>query len=324
MAETMKAVAVRDGAGPADALHLAEAPRPVPREGEILIRVRGAGINRADVGQRMGGYPPPNGASPILGLEVAGEVVEAAGRWKVGDRVCALLSGGGYAEYAVCDARHALPIPEGMDFAQAAGLPETVFTVWANVFESGALKAGDTFMIHGATSGIGATSIQMAKAAGAKVIATGRGADKAAAAKALGADVVVDSSVEDFAEVAKREGGVDVIFDMVGVPYFNRNLDALKFKGRLVFVSMQGGARGEVDLRMISTKQAVVTGSTLRGRPADEKARLAAAIEKTAWPWVVSGQVRPPIDRVFPLDQAAQAHARLESLSHVGKIILQP
>ncbi|HET6972117.1 MAG TPA: NAD(P)H-quinone oxidoreductase, partial [Phenylobacterium sp.] len=265
---------------------------------------------------------PPPGAPETLGLEVAGEVARAGGRWKVGDKVCALLGGGGYAEYAVCDARHALPIPDGLSFAEAAGLPETVFTVYANVFEHGSLKAGETLMAHGATSGIGVTAIQMGKAAGAKVIATARGADKAAKALALGADVAVDATAQDFAEVAKREGGADVVLDMVGGDYFAKDLDALKTGGRIVFIASQGGGEVPLQIFRLMQKRAVVTGSTLRPRDADEKARLAAEVERVVWPWVASGKVKPQIDATYPLEEAAAAHAHLEGGSHVGKVVL--
>jgi NADPH2:quinone reductase len=257
-----------------------------------------------------------------MGLEVAGEVAVAAGRWKVGDRVAALLGGGGYAEYAAVDARHALPIPDGLDFVQAAGLPETVFTVYANVFEHGALKAGETLLVHGATSGIGVTAIQMAKAAGARVIATARGPEKAGQALALGADVAVDTKAEDFAEVAKREGGVDVVLDMVGGDYFARELDALKTGGRIVFIASLGGGEVALPIFRIMQKRAVVTGSTLRPRSADEKARLAGEVERVVWPWIAAGKVKPQVDKTFPLAQAAQAHAHLESGTHLGKIVL--
>jgi NADPH2:quinone reductase len=319
---TMRAVVVEGGKGPAEALRLASLATPQPKSGEILIAVRAAGVNRPDILQRLGAYPPPPGASDTLGLEVAGEVVIGAGRWKAGDRVCALLGGGGYAEYAVCDARHALPIPPGLDFVDAAALPETVFTVYANVFEHGGLKPGETFLLHGATSGIGVTAIQMAKAAGARVIATGRGADKAAAARALGADVAVDAKAEDFAEIGKQEGGVDVVLDMVGADYFRKNLDALKIGGRIVFIGHQSGAEVTLPIFRLMQKRAVLTGSTLRPRDADEKARLAAEVERVVWPWVAQGKVRPPLDASFPLADAARAHAHLEGGSHVGKVVL--
>jgi len=322
--ETMKAVEIEGGKGPAEALRLAEIPRPAPAPGQILIRVRAAGVNRPDLVQRMGGYPPPPGAPDTMGLEVAGEVVEGAGRWKTGDRVCALLGGGGYAEYAAADARHALPIPEGLDFVQAAALPETVFTVFANVFEHGGLKAGETLMVHGATSGIGTTAIQMGKAAGATVIATARGADKAAAARALGADVAVDATTEDFAAAAKAIGGCDVVLEMVGGDYFAKDLDALKTGGRIVFIAALGGGQVTLPVMKLMQKRAVVAGSTLRPRDADEKARLAAAVERTVWPWIAAGKLRPVIERTFPLSEAAQAHALLESGQFVGKVVLVP
>lgn len=318
----MTAIAVDGGRGPAEALKAVQIPRPQPGPGQILIRVEAAGINRPDILQRLGGYPPPPGSPDTMGLEVAGEVVEGAGRWKSGDRVTALLGGGGYAQYAVVDARHALPIPAGFSAVQAAALPETVFTVFANVFEHGGLKAGETLLIHGATSGIGTTAIQMAKAAGARVIATGRGADKAAQAKALGADISIDATSEDFAEVAKANGGVDVVLDMVGGDYFSKNLDALKTGGRIVFIASLGGGEISLPVFRIMQKRAVVTGSTLRPRDADEKARLAAAVEATVWPWIDAGKLIPQIDATFPLEEAAKAHARLEGGAHLGKIVL--
>lgn len=319
---SMTAIAIDGGKGPAEALKPVQMPAPEPREGEILIRVVVAGVNRPDIVQRNGFYPPPPGAPETLGLEVAGEVVRAAGRWRAGDRVCALLGGGGYAEYAVCDARHALPAPEGLSMAEAAALPETVFTVFANVFEHGALKAGETLMIHGATSGIGTTAIQMAKAAGAKVIATGRGADKARAARELGADLSVDVTAEDFAEAAKSFGGVDVVLDMVGGDYFAKNLDALRTGGRIVYIASLGGGEITVPVFRIMQKRAVITGSTLRPRDADEKARLTAEVERVVWPWIAAGKVRPRVDATFPLAEAARAHAHLEAGGHVGKVVL--
>lgn len=318
----MTAIEIEGGSGPAEALKAVQIPVPALKDGEILIRVMAAGVNRPDIVQRMGAYPPPPGAPTTLGLEVAGEVAVAAGRWKVGDRVCALLGGGGYAEYAAVDARHALPVPEGMTLEQAAGLPETVFTVFANVFEHGALKAGETLMIHGATSGIGTTAIQMAKAAGAKVIATGRGTDKKAQALALGADIAVDTKTEDFAEVAKAAGGVDVVLDMVGASYFNGNLDALRTGGRIVYIAALGGGNIDVPVFRLMMKRAVLTGSTLRPRSADEKARLTAEIERVVWPWVAAGKVRTVVDATFPLAQADKAHAHLEAGAHVGKVLL--
>jgi putative PIG3 family NAD(P)H quinone oxidoreductase len=335
----MTAIAIRGGSGPASALHPVQLPVPVPRTGEILIRVRAAGVNRPDLLQRTGNYPPPPGAPDTLGLEVAGEVAVAAGKWRDGDRVCALLGGGGYAQYACVDARHALPIPPGrspsapeamdgregpagLDFIAAAALPETVFTVYANVFEHGALKAGETLLVHGATSGIGVMAIQMAKAAGAKVIATARSAAKAARARELGADVAVDTTHDDFGAAAKAAGGIDVALDMVGAPYFAPTLDALKTGGRIVYIAALGGGMLELPVRQIMLKRAVVTGSTLRPRSADEKARLATQVERVVWPWIAAGDVHAIVDRTFPLADAAGAHAYLERGDHVGKIVL--
>ena len=318
---TMTAIAVEGGRGPADALKPVSLPTPRPGPGQILIRVAAAGINRPDLLQRLGAYPPPPGAPDTLGLEVAGVVVEGAGRWKAGDEVCALLGGGGYAEYAVVDARHALPVPKGLSLAEAAALPETVFTVFANVFEHGGLKSGETLLVHGANSGIGTTAIQMGKAAGAKVIATARGAGKAETARTLGADVAIDASTEDFAEVAKREGGADVVLDMVGGDYFAKELDALKTGGRIVFIASLGGGEVPLPIFQLMRKRAVVTGSTLRPRDADEKARLAAEVERVVWPWVAAGKLRTILDATFPLAEAGKAHARLEE-AHLGKVIL--
>jgi putative PIG3 family NAD(P)H quinone oxidoreductase len=318
----MTAIAVEGGKGPAEALKPVRIPVPTPADGQILIAVEAAGVNRPDIVQRLGFYPPPPGAPNTLGLEVAGTVAKAAGRWRKGDRVCALLGGGGYAEFAVCDARHALPIPDDLDFVQAAGLPETVFTVYANVFEHGALKAGETLMVHGATSGIGVAAIQMAKAAGARVIATARGADKAAEARKFGADVAVDASAEDFEAIARANGGVDVILDMVAGPYFPKNLEALSTGGRLVHIATLGGGTVELPIVKIMLKRLVITGSTLRPRLADEKARLADEVERVVWPWITAGKVKPVIDKVFPLAEAAAAHAHLEGGAHVGKVVL--
>ena len=320
--QKMQAIEIEGGKGPAGALRLADIARPEPGAGQILISVKAAGINRPDLLQRQGFYPPPPGSPPTLGLEVAGEVVQGAGRWRVGDKVCALLGGGGYAQFAVADARHALPIPAGFDFVQAASLPETVFTVFANVFEHGALKAGETFMVHGATSGIGVAAIQMAKAAGAKVIATARGATKAQQALSLGADIAVDASAEDFAAVAAEQGGVDVILDMVAGAYFAKNLDSLKTGGRLVQIAALGGGVVELPIAKMMMKRLIITGSTLRPRSPDEKARLATEVERVVWPWLAAGKVKPVVDRTFSLAAAAAAHAWLEGGDHLGKVVL--
>ena len=321
----MRVVEIAGGSGSAESLVLSERPDPAAREGQIRIRVRAAGINRPDILQRLGRYPAPPGASDILGLEVAGEVDQVGAgvdRWSVGERVCALLGGGGYAEFAVVDARHALPVPADMDFFQAAALPETVCTVFANVFETGALKADETLLIHGATSGIGVTAIQMAKSAGARVIATSRGTEKAEAARRLGTDLSLDAVADDMEAAIRAFGGADVVLDMVGADYAALNQAALNPFGRWVVIATQSGARTEVDLARLMMKRITLTGSTLRARSADEKARLIAAVEAVAWPWVASGAVRPPVEATFPLEQASAAHLRLEAGGHVGKIVL--
>jgi putative PIG3 family NAD(P)H quinone oxidoreductase len=321
----MRVVEITGGSGPAGSLVPSERPDPVAGPGQIRIRVRAAGVNRPDILQRMGLYPAPAGAPDTLGLEVAGEVDQVGAgvtRWQAGDRVCALLGGGGYAELAVVDARHALPLPDDLDFVEAAGLPETLCTVFTNVFESGALKPGETLLIHGATSGIGVTAIQMARAAGAKVIATSRGAAKAAAARDLGADLSLDATADDMAAAIRAFGGADVLLDMVGADYAVLNQAVLNPFGRWVVIATQSGALAQVDLARLMLKRITLTGSTLRARPADEKARLIAAVETTAWPWVRSGAVRPPVEATFPLEQASTAHLRLEAGGHVGKIVL--
>jgi putative PIG3 family NAD(P)H quinone oxidoreductase len=321
----MRVVEITGGSGPAGSLVPSERPDPVAGPGQIRIRVRAAGVNRPDILQRMGLYPAPAGAPDTLGLEVAGEVDQVGAgvtRWQAGDRVCALLGGGGYAELAVVDARHALPLPADLDFVEAAGLPETLCTVFTNVFESGALKPGETLLIHGATSGIGVTAIQMARAAGAKVIATSRGAAKAASARDLGADLSLDSTADDMAAAIRAFGGADVLLDMVGADYAVLNQAVLNPFGRWVVIATQSGALAQVDLARLMLKRITLTGSTLRARPADEKARLIAAVETTAWPWVRSGAVRPPVEATFPLEQASTAHLRLEAGGHVGKIVL--
>lgn len=322
----MTAIAVRDGKGPAEALVAVDAPLPELKPGQVLIRVRAAGVNRPDILQRLGFYPPPPGASETLGLEVSGEIALApAGveRWRAGDKVTALLPGGGYAQFAAVDGRHALPVPGGLTMTEAASLPETVFTVWANLFDIGHLQPGETCLIHGGTSGIGVTAIQMAKAAGAKVITTGRGAEKARQALALGADRAVDSTAEDFEAVVLGEGGVDVILDMVGGAYTSKNLNALNSRGRLVQIATLGGMKAEVDLGLVMRKRLTLTGSTLRPRDGDDKARLARGVEQTVWPWIEAGRFKPIVDSTFPLADAAKAHARMESGEHLGKIVLE-
>ena len=314
--------------GDADVLRLAERDLPEVGAGEVLIRVAYAGVNRPDVLQRAGSYPPPRGASPHLGLEVAG-VVAAVGQgvpeWQKGDRVCALVNGGGYAEYVAAPAGQVLPVPAGLSMAQAAALPETVLTVWANVVERGRLQAGETLLVHGGTSGIGVAAIQIAKALGARVFCTVGTPEKADAARRLGADAAIDYRRRDFmVEVSKlTEGrGVDVILDMVGGPYIERNLKSLALEGRLVQIAFMQTAKVEVDWMPLMLRRLTFTGSTLRARSAEEKARLSRAVQDNVWPMVEDGRVQAVIDRAFPLETAAEAHRRMESSDHIGKILL--
>ena len=321
----MKQIIVEGGTGPATALKLIEAPDLEPGPGEVRNRVRAAGINRPDLLQREGRYPPPPGAPETLGLEVAGEIDRLGDGVRglvPGDRVCALLGGGGYADQAVVDARHIFSLPDDMDFVTGAALPETLSTVFANVFEDGRLQAGETLLVHGATSGIGVTAIQMAKAAGARVIATSRSEAKADAARTLGADLSLNARADDLEAAIRDAGGADVILDMVGADYAALNQAVLKPGGRWSVIATLSGARADIDLMRLMLKRIVLTGSTLRSRSADEKARLIAAVRKIAWPWVAAGQVRPPVDATFSLSDAGLAHLRLEAGEHIGKIIL--
>ncbi|MDO4636232.1 MAG: NAD(P)H-quinone oxidoreductase [Lautropia sp.] len=314
--------------GDADVLVLAEREKPEVGAGEVLIRVAYAGVNRPDVLQRAGSYPPPRGASPWLGLEVAGTVAtvgQGVQDWKAGDRVCALVDGGGYAEYVTAAAGQVLPVPAGLSMLQAASLPETAFTVWANVVERGRLVAGETLLVHGGTSGIGVLAIQVAKALGARVFCTVGSPEKARAALDLGADAAIDYRQRDFVvDVARlTEGeGVDVILDMVGGPYIARNLKSLALEGRLVQIAFLQTSKVEMDWMRLMLKRLTFTGSTLRSRSPEEKDHLAGALQAQLWPMLASGQVRPVIDRVFPLAQAAEAHRRMESSEHIGKIML--
>ncbi len=292
---------------------------------QVLIKVKAAGINRPDVAQRKGNYPPPAGAPvDIPGLEVAG-IIEACGdevqRWQLGDAVCALLPGGGYAEYAVVDARHCLPVPSGWSFEEAASLPETVFTVWHNVFQRGKLQPGESLLVHGGSSGIGITAIQLAKAWGARVFATAGSPEKCAACEALGAERCINYKTEDFEEILKTEG-VDVVLDMVGGNYIPKNLNLLKPDGQLVFINAMQGAKGEFNVMQVMQKRLSISGSTLRPRDAEFKALLTADIEKHVWPLLEAGKFRPVIYQTFSLQEAAQAHALMESSEHIGKIVL--
>jgi putative PIG3 family NAD(P)H quinone oxidoreductase len=326
----MKAISIRgDGQNAAD-LYLDDKPRPEVAPGHVLIRTSFAGVNRPDILQRRGAYPPPPGASPILGLEISG-VIESLNLpadygddigWKVGDEVCALVNGGGYAEFVAVDIRHLLPIPKGLDLAQAASLPENVLTVYANLMEHGALQAGETVLVHGGNSGIGATTIQMGKAFGAKVIATARGADKCAFAKSLGADLVIDTDQEDFVAAVKAFGGADVVLDIVAGDFFAKNLACLNMRGRIVQVGFGKEATVEIDLRRIMAKQAILTGSMLRPRSADEKARITAKVHERVWPLIEQGLVKPILAETFAFVDAAEAHAWMDKGDHKGKVVL--
>ncbi len=305
---------------------LAQSPAPPPGEGEVLLRVAAAGVNRADTYQRKGRYPTQPGVSSILGLEVSGVVEQGAGRWKPGERVCALLSGGGYAEYVNVPAVQCLPIPKGLSMIQAASLPETFFTVWLDVFDFGALRPGESLLVHGGSSGIGVTAIQMAVALGSTVYTTAGSDQKCEAVKALGAAEAFNYRTQDFEkEIARATGGlgVDVILDMVGGSYFPRNLRSLARDGRLVHVNYMDGARAEIDLAVLAAKHLTVTGSHLRPQPVEKKAQIAQALEERVWPFFHSGKIKPVIDSVFPLERAADAHARMESSEHIGKIVLE-
>ena len=323
--KTMRAIEIRQP-GPPEGLAETERPVPVPQAGEVLIKVSAAGVNRPDVLQRQGKYPPPPGASDLPGLEVAGQVVGAGtGRWKAGDQVCALLTGGGYAEYAAVPAEQCLPVPKGLSMVEAASLPETFFTVWHNVFERGALKDGESFLVQGGTSGIGVTAIQMAKAFGHRVFATAGSDDKCAACLKLGADRAVNYRSEDFVEAVQQETGgrgVDVILDMVGGEYIPRELKALAADGRLVLIAFLGGAKATVNFADVMLRRLTITGSTLRARPVAVKAAIANALAAKVWPLVEGGRIRPVVHATFPLAQAAGAHALMESGAHVGKIVL--
>jgi len=325
----MRAIEIAQPGGP-EVLRLVDRPTPKPAAGELLIRVRAAGVNRPDLLQRLGKYPPPAGASDLPGLEVSG-VVEAAGPgvehavFKPGDAVCALLAGGGYAEYVAVPAQQVLPLPPGLDIVAAAGVPETVFTVWTNVFERGRLAAGERFLVHGGTSGIGTTAIQMAKARGAQVFATAGSPEKCAACLRLGADRAINYREEDFSEVirgATGGKGVDVILDMVGGPYVAKNIESLATDGRLVYIAFLQGARVEVNLATIMMKRLTLTGSTLRARPPAEKGRIAREVERGVWPLFASGAMRACVHATFPLERAADAHRALEAGDHIGKVIL--
>ncbi len=326
---TMQHIAT-EGAGGPEVMHLATGPRPDPSAGEVLIRVAAAGVNRPDIQQRRGLYPPPPNASPILGLEVAGEVVglgAGAGRWRIGDRVAALANGGGYAEYCAVPEGQCLPWPSGYDAIRAGALPETYFTVWANLFQLGRLQPGERVLIHGGTSGIGVTAIQLAAAFGATAYATAGTDEKCAACLRFGAAAAINYRTQDFAaEIARLTdgAGVDVVLDMVGGPYAAANLRSLAKGGRLVLIAFLGGPKVEkFDLTHVMTKRLTITGSTMRPRSSEEKAAIATALHETVWPLLEAGRAGPVIHAVFPLGEVRAAHALMETSAHIGKIMLR-
>ncbi len=324
----MYAVLCQQPGGP-EILHWGECPRPEPKPGEVLIKVAAAGVNRADILQRLGKYPPPQDASDILGMEVSGEVVLCGrniSRWKAGDKVCALLGGGGYAEYVAAPEGQCLPWPAAFSAVEAGGITECALTVWINLFEAAAFKPHEAVLVHGGASGIGTTAIQMVKAFGAKIFVTVGSADKQAACRKLGANLAIDYKTEDFVEAVKKATnghGVDVVVDIVGKDYVLKNLKALAPHGRHVSVGTLHGKDAMIDLREIMSKQLIMTGSTMRARDPVEKARVVAAGEANVWPWVAAGKVKPLIYKAFPMKNAAEAHKLMESGAHIGKIVLE-
>ena len=328
MSDMMRVIEISEPGGP-EVLRLASRAVPKPGAGEIVIEVHAAGVNRPDALQRAGAYDPPKGASDLPGLECAG-LVAAVGpgvsRWSVGDRVSALLPGGGYAEYVLTHADHALPIPGDMGMVRAAALCETFFTVWSNVFERGGLQAGETFLVHGGSSGIGTTAIQLAAARGARVFTTAGSEAKCAACVDLGAEIAVNYREADFVDAVKEatgKRGVDVILDMVGGQYIPRNVRALAADGRLVMIAFLGGPKAELNFAQVMVKRLTLTGSTLRPQSIETKARIARALEEEVWPLLASGRIGPVMDQTFDLEEAAAAHARMESSEHIGKIVLE-
>ncbi|MCV2874155.1 NAD(P)H-quinone oxidoreductase [Defluviimonas sp. WL0050] len=323
--KTMRAIEISKPGGP-EVLTQVEVPVPAPGPGQILIEVHWAGVNRPDALQRAGAYAPPPSASPLPGLEASGRVAalgpDVSG-WTVGDEVCALLPGGGYAEYVVTPAAHALPIPKGMNLREAACLPETCYTVWSNVFMRGRLRAGEAFLVHGGSSGIGTTAIQIASALGARVFATAGSAEKCAACVDLGAERAINYREEDFVDILKAEGGADVILDMVGGDYIARDLRALADDGRLVQIAFLQGPKAEINFAPMMMKRQTITGSTLRPQSDLAKARIAEELRAHVWPLIDGGRLAPVMDSEFPLDQAAEAHRRIESSGHIGKIVLK-
>lgn len=325
MPATMQAIEIT-APGEPDVLQLTSRATPLPGANEILIHVAAAGVNRPDVLQRRGLYPPPPGASDLPGLEVAGEVA-AIGKdvsgWSVGDKICALLTGGGYAQYALADAGSCLPVPAGLSLEEAAALPETIFTVWANVFDDAQLRDGETLLVHGGTSGIGVTAITLAKALGARVAATAGSAEKCEAIRNLGADAAYLYEDDPWEEEISADGGADVVLDMAGGDFVPRNLSCLNFGGRHVSIAFLRGAEATINIFAIMRKQLRLSGSTMKARSFEEKARLANDIRSHIWPLIESGVVKPAIDTVWPLAEAAKAHKHMESGGHIGKIVLK-
>lgn len=317
-----------DGFGAPDVLKADRMPVPQPGAGEILVKVAAAGVNRPDVQQRKGAYPPPPGASAVPGLEIAGTVAavgEGVQRWRVGDRVCALVASGGYAEYCVAPAPQVLPVPEGWDLVEAAGLPETCFTVWTNLFDRGRLQAGESVLIHGGSSGIGTTAIQLASLFGARVLTTVGSEDKRRACEELGAERAINYREEDFVAVVKEltgGKGVNVVLDMVGGDYVPRNIDCLAVEGRLVQIAWMGGAKVSADFTRLMVRRLTWTGSTLRPRSVEEKGTIARSLEEKVWPLLAARKARVLVHKTFPLEEAAAAHALMESSTHIGKILL--
>ncbi len=323
----MRAVEISEPGGP-EVLRLVTRPVPQPGPGEILLRVHAAGVNRPDALQRAGNYAPPLDASDLPGLEASGEVVAlgaGAEGWQIGDKVCALLPGGGYADYVTTPAAHALPVPSGLGMIEAAALCETFFTVWSNVFQRGALKAGESFLVHGGSSGIGTTAIQLAAARGAHVFATAGSEEKCAACRELGAELAINYRETDFVEAVKEatgKKGVNLILDMVGGGYIPRNIRALAMDGRLVMIAFLSGPKAEVNFAQVMVKRLTLTGSTLRPQSVAAKAAIAADLRREVWPLLDAGKIAPVMDQTFPLERAAEAHARMESSAHIGKIVL--
>lgn len=321
----MRAIEISEPGGP-EVLKPTRRPRPEPLAGQVVIKVAYAGVNRPDALQRAGNYAPPPDASVLPGLEASGEVVatgEGVSWPKVGDQVCALLPGGGYAEYVATPAAHCLPVPDGMGLKEAACLPETCFTVWTNVFMRGGLKAGEKFLVHGGSSGIGTTAIQLAKLFGARVFATAGSADKCAACVKLGAERAINYREEDFTKVLKAEGGADLILDMVGGDYIPRDISCLATEGRLVFIAFLGGPKAELNFAQVMMKRLTITGSTLRPQSDAAKADIARGLRDHVWPLLDAGRVAPVMDSEFALEDASKAHARMETSAHIGKIVLK-